>query len=156
METPAGKVCPIVLRRTGSAIEILAFEHPLAGRQLVKGTIELGESIEAAALRELNEESGIKSATVVRALGIWHSGFEGQVWAFVECKTNQTLPESWVHHAPDDGGQSFRFSWHPLAASPASSQWHSVFRGALAFIHNALGQAVWVSGRRADSRLPPR
>ena len=137
MQLAATKACPVIFRRVGSTLELLAFEHPLAGRQLVKGTIEPGESIETAALRELAEESGIGSASVARMLGSWSSGHEGQVWAFVECTSDQALPESWVHRAPDDGGRSFRFFWHPLAATPASSEWHAVFRGALAFLQNA-------------------
>jgi len=133
----ANKVCPVVLRRNGSRTEVLAFEHPLAGPQLVKGTIEAGETVEEAALRELAEESGIEAAKVVRALGIWPSGFKGQIWAFVECNPDQVLPESWVHHAPDDGGHAFRFFWHPLLEAPSPGHWHAVFRGALSFIHNA-------------------
>ena len=50
------KVCPVVFRRVDSVVEVLAFEHPVAGYQLVKGTVESGESIETAALRELAEE----------------------------------------------------------------------------------------------------
>ena|SRR5215813_1489450 len=87
------KVCPVVLRRSGETLQILVFEHPLAGRQLVKGTIESGESVEIAALRELSEESGIESASVLRHLGTWSSGFEGQIWAFVECTPHGVLPE---------------------------------------------------------------
>lgn len=131
------KVCPVIVRRRGSIDEVLAFEHPLAGCQLVKGSIEAGESVEAAALRELTEESGIAAAKVVRSLGIWPSDFEGQIWALVECTPAQTLAESWVHHAPDDGGHAFRFFWHPLQEPPNSQQWHALFRGALRFIQNA-------------------
>jgi 8-oxo-dGTP pyrophosphatase MutT (NUDIX family) len=54
----ADKVCPIVFRDV-SMRQILAFEHPRAGVQLVKGYIEPGETVRAAALRELAEESGI-------------------------------------------------------------------------------------------------
>ena len=133
----ASKVCPVVLRRLGSVVEILACEHPLAGCQLVKGTIEPGESIEVAALRELAEESGIEAAVVTRNLGIWSSGFESQVWEFVECKPGQACPESWVHHASDDGGRAFRFFWHPLFGSEDSNHWHFLFQGALGFIQNA-------------------
>ena len=40
------KVCPVVLRgTTADGIDILAFRHPLAGAQLVKGTIEIAESV---------------------------------------------------------------------------------------------------------------
>jgi 8-oxo-dGTP pyrophosphatase MutT (NUDIX family) len=130
----ANKVCPVILRRVGSVIQVLAFEHPLAGCQLVKGTIEAGEPIEMAALRELAEESGIASAVVARSLGTWSSAFEEQIWAFVECRAIQTLPESCVHEAPDDGGHSFRFFWHPLFETASPDHWHPVFRGALRFI----------------------
>jgi 8-oxo-dGTP pyrophosphatase MutT (NUDIX family) len=130
----ANKVCPVVLRRVGSAVGIRAFEHPLAGCQLVKGTIEPNESIEVAALRELAEESGIDAAVVAQSLGIWSSGFEGQVWAFVECSPNQVCPESWGHQAPDDGGHAFRCFWHPLFGTADSSRWHSLFQGALHYI----------------------
>ena len=133
----ANKVCPVVFRRVGSVIEVLAFEHPLAGYQFVKGTIEPGESIEVAALRELAEESGIEAAVVTKNLGVWSSGFEGQVWAFVECAPSQACPEAWVHRAPDDGGHAFRFFWHSLSGSADSSRWHSLFLGALGFIQNA-------------------
>ena len=57
------KVVPIVLRRR-ERLEILAFRHPQAGTQLVKGTLENLEKAEDATLRELAEESGIENATV--------------------------------------------------------------------------------------------
>lgn len=130
------KSCPVVLRSQG-VLEILAFAHPLAGLQLVKGSIEPGESPEAAALRELAEESGIDRARTVRNLGTWHSGYQGQVWSFYLCEVHHRLPERWTHHAADDGGHDFRFFWHPLA-DPGGEGWHEVFRGALAFIRKAL------------------
>lgn len=56
----ADKACPVVLR-SRETLEILAFEHPLAGLQLVKGSVEPGESTDMAAVRELMEEAGIQS-----------------------------------------------------------------------------------------------
>jgi 8-oxo-dGTP pyrophosphatase MutT (NUDIX family) len=53
------KACPVIVRRTAGGVEILAFRHPKAGCQLVKGTIEPAESVRRAAERELQEESGI-------------------------------------------------------------------------------------------------
>lgn len=134
MNPHPNKACPVVLRRSAGALEILAFEHPLAGCQLVKGTIEEGESVEAAALRELAEESGIAHAQISRPLGLWHSGFQEQVWAFVECMAEPPLPNAWHHSAPDDGGHTFRFFWHPLALPADPHRWHAVFREALGFI----------------------
>jgi 8-oxo-dGTP pyrophosphatase MutT (NUDIX family) len=134
----ANKVCPVVLRSIGSTVDVLAFEHPLAGYQLVKGTVEAGEALEAAALRELGEESGITSASVVRNIGTWSSGFENHVWAFFQCQPADVLPEAWQHHAPDDGGHAFRFFWHPLFAHADPGNWHLLFRNALSFIQRSI------------------
>ncbi|MGX5266288.1 NUDIX domain-containing protein, partial [Klebsiella pneumoniae] len=54
------KVVPGVFRKINNNLEILVFRHPLAGIQIVKGTVEHQEQLEYAALRELYEESGIK------------------------------------------------------------------------------------------------
>ena len=52
----ADKACPVMFRDS-SMRKILAFEHPEAGVQLVKGSIEPGENPRLAALRELAEEA---------------------------------------------------------------------------------------------------
>ncbi|MCV2216602.1 NUDIX hydrolase [Thauera sp. Sel9] len=130
------KSCPVLLRR-GDEVEILAFQHPIAGFQLVKGSIEEGESPEEAAIRELAEESGIQAARISTRLGVWESGHQGQIWSFHLCEADLALPDQWVHHAADDGGHDFRFFWHPLS-KPAGSEWHEVFQRALKYIHSAL------------------
>lgn len=79
------KVCPVVLRKQNQ--ELLLFKHPLAGIQLVKGTIEtFDESYITAAKRELAEESGITHVISARYLCSWDSGFQNQVWHFVSCE----------------------------------------------------------------------
>lgn len=128
------KACPVIFRGAGPRVELLAFRHPIAGCQLVKGTIEPGESPEHAALRELAEEAGVLTARIERHIGIWQSGWLGQVWSFFACKADAPLPEAWSHDAPDDGGHTFRFFWHPLWAPAQQDQWHMVFRDALRFI----------------------
>ena len=132
------KAVPVLLRGTGAAAEILAFRHPLAGLQLVKGSIEVGESPQDAALRELAEESGLHKPMVIRDLGIWSSGYEGQVWHFQEVQCSGTLPETWEHFTQDGGGQVFHFFWHLLHSVP-SQDWHPVYRAALAELRCRLG-----------------
>ncbi|MGC5700884.1 NUDIX domain-containing protein [Pseudomonas sp. NFXW11] len=140
--------CPVVLRRRG-CLEILVFRHPLAGVQLVKGSLEPGECSAVAAVRELAEEAGVQGVAS-GALGVWDAGFAGQVWAFHQCRA-AALPDTWRHQCADDGGHEFSFFWHPLA-SPPSAEWHPLFQGALAFVRQQL------EGREVDGcgALPER
>ncbi|HEY7885871.1 MAG TPA: NUDIX domain-containing protein, partial [Cellvibrionaceae bacterium] len=116
--------------------EILVFEHPLTGFQLVKGTIEHGESLEDACERELFEESGIVGK-VSENLGDWQAGFKGQVWSFCIMAYEQDLPEAWEYETQDGGGLTFRFSWYPLKVKP-SGNWHPVFVRALGEVRKRL------------------
>lgn len=132
----ASKACPVVLRQRGET-EILAFRHPMAGLQLVKGSIKAGEGIEAAALRELHEEAGIAGG---RASGSYGSELiAGLPWHFIRISTPE-LPEAWVHHCADDGGHDFAFFWHPLGDEADGSFWHEDFRSALGVIRSAVGR----------------
>lgn len=121
----ARKAVPVLLRH--QCTEVLAFHHPLAGVQLVKGTIERGETDEAAAKRELFEESGVSCASLAY-LATSDSLVHGQEWVFYKGE-GKGLPERWTHHCADDGGHKFRFFWHPLAAELKGS--HPVFEKVL-------------------------
>lgn len=124
------KACPVVTRARGGAIEVLAFAHPLSGRQFVKGTIEPGETPEVAAVRELREESGLVIAEPV-FLGISQIGNERQVWHFFHQSLND-LPDGWDWRTEDDEGHVFSFFWHRLGTS-LDEDWHQVFHQAYAF-----------------------
>jgi len=137
------KACPIVVRDIGGELSVLAFLHPLAGIQLVKRTIEEPETASSAAVRELAEESGVTAATI-SDLGIWHSGYDDQIWSFHLCRASEPLPETWTHQCPDDGGHTFKFFWQVLTQDP-SSDWHPTHAAALGHVKEAL---------RALDRLP--
>lgn len=64
------KACPIVLQMRNQRIEVLAFSHPLAGKQFVKGTTEVGEAPIVAAERELRQESGLALPGSFEYLGL--------------------------------------------------------------------------------------
>ena len=131
------KLCPVVLRYSaGAEPDILVFRHPLAGVQLVKGTLETGETIAAGALRELVEESGV-AGTVRRGLGSSADIAAGQLWHFVLVETGP-LPDDWAFDTADDGGQRFSFFWWPLNAAPGPD-WHDSFVRALGHVRGALG-----------------
>jgi len=137
----ADKVCPVVFR-DASMRQILAFEHPQAGVQLVKGGIEPGENVRAAALRELAEESGIADAGIAEDLGTWESGHNGHVWSLQLCTFPRRMPESWTHHCADDGGQNFRFFWHDVHVKPGRN-WQEHYRRALDAIRERTRALRW-------------
>ena len=130
------KACPLVIRINNDHIEFLAFKHPLAGNQIVKGTIERGESLEAACERELKEESGL-TGKVVSNLGSWDTGFEGQVWGFCEIELDKAAEENWEHYCLDDNGHTFRFFWQALD-SQLDENWHPIFKGAIEYVKSAI------------------
>jgi 8-oxo-dGTP pyrophosphatase MutT (NUDIX family) len=136
-----GKACPVVLRQRGGATEVLVFRHPLAGMQLVKGTIEADEKPSRAAQRELFEEAGVPTLGEGRQLGSDGTIAEGQVWHFVLCPVSD-LPERWTFHTHDDGGHLFAFSWHGLDAPLDEQDWHPVFVRAMAAIRRLVDGAV--------------
>ena len=149
MRTP--KAVPVVLRNKNERTEVLLFEHPLAGIQLVKGTVEPGESVSEAAARELSEESGLLVAGSILDLGTWEQCPNGQVWHFREVPVKQDLPETWSHFTKDGGGQTFRFHWHPLYA-PAPPSCHPVYAAALEFLRVQLSdRARSASALRHDA-----
>lgn len=135
-QVTANKACPVVIRECDSGINILAFQHPLAGKQLVKGTIETGETIAQSCERELFEEAGI-AAKAELPLGILATGYNAQVWGFYLMRVDQTLPEHWTHHCLDDHGHDFSFFWHPLAGA-LSDEWHPLFKQAIQFLQHNL------------------
>jgi 8-oxo-dGTP pyrophosphatase MutT (NUDIX family) len=130
------KACSVVLC-LAQRPRILLFRHPQAGVQLVKGSIERGETLAQAALRELAEESGIDDATIAQDLGCWESGHQGQVWSFQLCAVLEPLPERWSHQTLDDDGHVFDFFWAPLDDLPYDDC-HPVFRRALGFLSEVL------------------
>src|SRR5262245_29034810 len=118
------KSCAVILRERCGSLSVLAFQHPKAGKQLVKGSSDEGETPEAAVVRELQEEAGV-TATVIANLGVWQSSYEHQVWAFFLCRPMTVLTDAWTHACNDDGGHEFRFFWQSLERIDAVD-WHPV------------------------------
>ena len=127
------KVVPILIRRKAQTFEILAFRHPLAGIQLVKGSIEPNETYEHAAIRELFEESGLIARDNPKFIGNLVLKSNHQDWYFYCCEATQVIPDTWIHYCLDDGGLEFKFFWHRLYQEP-SEDWHEIFREALFFL----------------------
>jgi 8-oxo-dGTP pyrophosphatase MutT (NUDIX family) len=69
MPDTLGKVTAFITRDTDQGFDLLLFEHPYAGIQIPAGTIEDGETPEAAVQREAREESGLSPLSVKQYLG---------------------------------------------------------------------------------------
>lgn len=119
------KVLVYVVRVGEAGSEVLVFEHrdfPDAGLQVPAGTVEPGEAAEAAAYREVAEESGLTSAQVqlVRKLAEaeepeWEQNRHVYLFAPVV-----DLPERWRHTvagAGEDQGMVFDYDWLPVTAA---------------------------------------
>ena len=70
------KVTAFVTRKSPSPysavpmpLNLLLFQHPTAGIQFPAGTVEDGEPLEAAVLREVAEETGVSGARILRHIG---------------------------------------------------------------------------------------
>lgn len=127
------KVVPILIRRKAQTLEILAFRHPLAGMQLVKGSIEPNETYENAAIRELFEESGLIARDNPKFIGSLVLKSTQQDWFFYYCEIDQTAPDTWTYFCLDDGGLTFEFFWYSMHEEP-SEDWHEIFKEALTFL----------------------
>ena len=137
----ADKACPVVFRDS-SLRQILAFEHPTEGAQIIKGSIESGEDARTAALRELAEESGLTTLAIARDLGTWNPGYGGHLWSLHLCTYSPQLPETWTHFCADDGGVLLKFFWHDMHTEPGNS-WAPQYRRALAEIRERTRPMRW-------------
>lgn len=147
------KVCPIILRRSARGPEVLAFRHPTAGCQLVKGTREAGERLSDAVRRELREESGLNLQTprrLVRPIRMQ----DGALWHLFALPVDPPLPSRWRHETEDDEGHVFAFFWHPIHARPGT-EWHPKYKRILTVLRRQVVRSTPRLERGSSSRGHP-
>ena len=140
------KACACVLRDG----HLLCFRHPSAGNQLPKGTVEAGESSEAAVVRELAEESGLTQAQVIGKIcqyerivgGDGHSGVEARHrWHLFHLAVPGAPRAPWRHRVRSDGvddGMVFEYFWQDLA-QPITG-FHPIFVQAISAVQGYLAR----------------
>ena len=106
--------------------EVLEFQHPLAGKQLLKESVKENETEMSAAKRELFEESGLRLKHEFVLLARSTEIVPDQEWTLFLGTAND-LPDRWTHFYDDDGGHLFEFFWQPLD-QPLSDKWHCSYR----------------------------
>lgn len=67
------KVTAFITRKRLFGTQLLVFQHPTAGIQLPAGTVEMGEDLETAVLREAFEETGLSQLNLKKYLGCWEN-----------------------------------------------------------------------------------
>lgn len=119
------KVYAYVTRQRNSQTQVLVFDHvgdyPGAGTQVPGGTVEEGEPLEQAVLREVFEEAGLTDLTVVREVGVEEMmvAEKGplQERHFFHLTAGRELSDGWNHIVSDgvaDKGMCFRYFWMDL------------------------------------------
>jgi 8-oxo-dGTP diphosphatase len=114
---------------------LLVFRHPFvpeAGIQVPGGSVEPGEDLDEAVLREAVEETGLTTLQRVAFLGdqIWHNPRHPQPEGsypvahrhFYHLTVTDQPPETWRHSEPSPSigteKHVFEFFWVPLSAIP--------------------------------------
>ena len=121
------RVACYVTRTTERGAELLVFEHgdddPLhpSGVQVPAGGMATYEGIEEAALRETEEETGLKGLTFVDQLGGQERGLDdpdgAAMTTFVHLWAAGGGLDAWRHAVVgegEDSGLVFRCRWEPL------------------------------------------
>lgn len=129
----------------GVNMELLAFIHPEAGCQIVKGTREHGEKVSDACVRELHEEAGL-SGHPTQYLGTMFHSTDHQYWHFYRMSLQTQVPDRFTHYTADDGGHIFTFYWHRLS-EPLSDHWHPRYTEPMEFLRSTLLHDVGLGGQ---------
>ncbi|MEU5950831.1 NUDIX domain-containing protein [Streptomyces sp. NPDC047525] len=120
---PRTRVAAYVVRHR-AVPEILVFDHvdiPDAGTQIPAGGVRPGEGLEEAVLREVTEETGLLTATVVRQIAVEDKPHpetgQPRRTTFFLLQVPPDTSDAWEHHVDgdgDDAGLAFACWFLPL------------------------------------------
>ena len=118
MGNPIKKAYGYVTRIKGGVTQVLVFQHPIAeaGIQIPKGTVKSNEDTKNAVIREIKEETGLRSFNVERLLAedLWEND-DGAIHNRFFYKINVSNVEDEWDYNPTGGGEeeglTFHFFW---------------------------------------------
>ncbi|MGW2088711.1 NUDIX hydrolase [Streptomyces sp. NPDC001880] len=123
MTRPGIRVAAYVIRHR-SISELLVFEHmgmPAAGSQVPAGGAGPDEELEQAVLREVVEETGLSSATLIRRVAVEDKPHpdtgQPRRTTFFFLRAPADTPDEWEHQVRgdgDDAGLGFACRFLPL------------------------------------------
>ncbi|MEM6629077.1 MAG: NUDIX domain-containing protein [Bacteroidota bacterium] len=123
------KVLGYIVQKVHSVQKLLIFSHqhyPEAGLQVPGGTVEAGEKLEGALLREIKEESGLTEFGSVIYLGeatfIHDQRQEMHRRHFFQVQYKGEVLEEFIHEViegEEDKGLRFHYKWVSLTEIPA-------------------------------------
>ncbi|MFI0485611.1 NUDIX domain-containing protein [Actinomadura sp. 9N215] len=133
MIQPRKRVAAYVIRDR-PVPELLVFDHvgmPEAGTQIPAGGVRSGEGLEAAVLREVEEETGLRTATVVRQVMVEDKPHpqtrHPRRTTFFHLRVPPYTVDAWSHTVRGEGGDAglmfaCRFVPLPLERALADEQ----------------------------------
>ncbi len=114
------KVLAYLTRQRNGTMQLLVFKHrdfPEAGVQIPAGTVEPGETVEAALFREVAEESGVQNPVLVSKLAEHFEADWNQTRHIFHLLAPDDTPENWSHTVQgngEDNGMVFEYYWVDL------------------------------------------
>ncbi len=72
------KVAAFITQERNGILALLVFKHPTAGVQIPAGSVEVGEDIETAVIRETYEETGLQHVKIEKYLGCFENELDEQ------------------------------------------------------------------------------
>ncbi|MEU9837756.1 NUDIX domain-containing protein [Actinomadura sp. NPDC048032] len=110
--------------RHRDAPELLVFDHvgmPQAGTQIPAGGVHPGEDLEQAVLREVFEETGLRTVTVVNQIAVENKPHpntnQPRRTTYFHLQAPATTADAWNHKVSSDGDDAaltFACRFHPL------------------------------------------
>lgn len=112
------------ITQRGRLLVFRQMDFPEQGTQVPGGTVEAGEKLAAAALREAREETGLRGLTIERYLGCAPYHLKVDVGAshlrhFFHLECSEDAPQRWQHlgsFPADRPPVRFELWWEPLGS----------------------------------------